>query len=237
MVDTLLTSGGIELKEELEQLIRGEAIEKPIDENIILKNITYREDALWSFLLMGGYLKQTAKRWDPVPGKFFYTISIPNEEVKITYAAIIDNYFNVKVDRKKLEIMLKALIEGDVELFEEMLQKVVNSVYSYHDFGDEPEKVYHALVTGMLTWITNTHEIKSNRESGYGRYDVMIIPHDPTRIGYIIEFKKTRSKKIFRIIITSPLLFDIFDSPVPVRYMNEIDFLRKLHIQVREAFI
>ncbi|MGD2084995.1 MAG: PD-(D/E)XK nuclease domain-containing protein [Candidatus Aminicenantes bacterium] len=70
-----------------------------------------------------------------------------------------------------------------------MLRKIVTAVFSYHDFSGEPEKVYHALVTGLLVWITNTHEIKSNRESGYGRYDIMIIPHDTRQTGYVIEFK------------------------------------------------
>ena len=205
IVDSLLSRGGVELKKELEQLIRGETIEKAIDENIILKEVTLREDSLWSFLLMGGYLKQTAKRRDPASGKIFYTLSIPNEEVKITYTGIIDRYFSTKIENDKLEIMLKAFIEGDVELFEEMLQKVVAAVYSYHDFGDEPEKVYHALVAGMLTWITNTHEIKSNRESGYGRYDIMVIPRDPTRVGYIIEFKKTRKNETMEAAVKSAL--------------------------------
>jgi hypothetical protein len=203
IVETLLTMEGKELKEELEQLIRGESIEKAIDENILLKDVTLREDLLWSFLLMGGYLKQADERRDPASGKFFYTLSIPNEEVRATYTGIIDRYFSTKIENKKLEIMLKALIEGDVELFEEMLQKVVNAVYSYHDFGDEPEKVYHALVAGMLTWITNTHDIKSNRESGYGRYDIMVIPHDPSRVGYIIEFKKTRKNETIAAAVKS----------------------------------
>jgi len=92
--------------------------------------------------------------------------------------------------------MLKALIDGDIRLFEKMLRKVVLAVFSYHDFGGEPEKVYHALVAGLLVWIANTHEIKSNRESGYGRCDIMIIPMDPLaggtysgQTGYVIEFK------------------------------------------------
>jgi hypothetical protein len=189
IVDTLLTMGGKELKEELEQLIRGESIIKAIDENIVLKEVTLREDFLWSFLLMGGYLKQTAKRRDPASGKVFYTLSIPNEEVKITYTGIIDRYFSTKIENKKLEIMLKALMAGDIKLFEKMLKIIVLAVFSYHDFGGEPEKVYHALVAGLLIWISNTHEVKSNRESGYGRYDIVIIPKDPAQTGYVIEFK------------------------------------------------
>ncbi len=189
MVDFLLSKGGKELKKELEQLIRGETIEKAIDENIVLKHVTTREDLLWSFLLMGGYLKQTPKRRDRVSGKMYYALLIPNMEVRITYVQIIDHYFASKIGNEKLEIMLKALIDGDVRLFEKMLRKVVLAVFSYHDFSGEPEKVYHALVAGLLIWISNTHEIKSNRESGYGRYDIMIIPHDPSLTGYVMEFK------------------------------------------------
>jgi hypothetical protein len=189
LVYSLLSRGGIELKEELEQLIRGEAIEKAIDENIVLKQVPQREHLLWSFLLMGGYLKQESERRNEGQEKTYYSLSIPNKEVRATYTDMIDSYFSAKIENKKLEIMLKALIEGDIQLFEKMLRKVVAAIFSYHDFGAEPEKVYHALVTGLLIWITNTHEIKSKRESGYGRYDIMIIPQDLRQTGYVIEFK------------------------------------------------
>jgi hypothetical protein len=202
-VESLLSKGGKELRKELEQLIRGENIEKAIEEDIVLKDIDTDEDSLWSFLLMCGYLKQTFIRRDDVMEKAYYTLSIPNKEVRSTYTRIIRRYFSTKIENEKLEIMLKALVEGDIKLFEKMLRKVVLAVFSYHDFGGEPEKVYHALVTGLLIWISNTHEIKSNRESGYGRYDIMIIPRPlaggadkspaggiySSRPGYVIEFK------------------------------------------------
>jgi hypothetical protein len=189
IVEELLSKGGKELKKELELLIRGDSIEKAIEDNIILKDVYTDDDLLWSFLLMGGYLKQTYKRSDEAAGKMFYTLSIPNMEVRTTYTRIIRRYFSTKIENEKVEIMLKALIDGDIKLFEKMLRKIVLAVFSYHDFGNEPEKVYHALVTGLLIWISNTHEIKSNRESGYGRYDIMIIPHDLSLTGYVIEFK------------------------------------------------
>jgi len=205
IVETLLSREGKELKKEMEQLIRGESVEKAIEENIVLKDIFTRENLLWSFLLMGGYLKQSAKRRDVGAGKVFYSLSIPNMEVRTTYSGIIDRYFTAKIENEKVEIMLKALVEGDVELFEHMLQKIVTAVFSFHDFGDEPEKVYHALVAGLLVWISDTHEIKSNRESGYGRYDIMIIPRDPSQIGYIIEFKKTRENETIESAAKSAL--------------------------------
>ncbi|HLP57882.1 MAG TPA: AAA family ATPase, partial [Candidatus Deferrimicrobium sp.] len=86
VVDSLLSRGDVELRKELEQLIRGESIEKAIDENIILKDIDTDEDSFWSYLLMGGYLKQNAPR--PDSGRVFYTLSVPNEEVKTTYQRI-----------------------------------------------------------------------------------------------------------------------------------------------------
>jgi len=189
IVENLLSRGGKELKKEMEQLIRGETIVKAVDENIVLKKVSAREDLLWSFLLMGGYLKQTPETGYGIPGKMYYKLAIPNLEVRIAYVQIIDQYFSSKIGNEELEIMLKSLIAGDIRLFEKMLSKLVLAVFSYHDFSGEPEKVYHALVAGLLTWISNTHEIKSNRESGYGRYDITIIPHDITQTGYVIEFK------------------------------------------------
>jgi len=189
LVESLLTNGGKELREELEQLINGETIEKAIEENIILKDVSKREDLVWSFLLMGGYLKQIFLRQDDSSDKYYYALSIPNKEVRATYSGIIDRYFTDSFGNKKTEIMLNSLITGDIKLFEKMLKSIVLSIFSYHDFTGEPEKVYHALVMGLLVWISGTHEIKSNRESGYGRYDIMIAPKDNTKIGYVIEFK------------------------------------------------
>ncbi len=195
IVEELLSKGGKELKEEIELLLRGETIEKVIEENILLKDIDSDAEVLWSFLLMGGYLTYSTKRQDSFSGRFTYSLSIPNKEVKTTYIRIVNRYFSTKIENKKTEAMLKALIEGDIEHFEYLLRSVVLSIFSYHDFSGEPEKVYHALVLGLLVWLTDTHEVKSNRESGFGRYDIMIIPKDTSRLGFIIEFKAVNTYK------------------------------------------
>ena len=205
IIESLLSKEGKELKEEMEQLLRGESIEKAIEENIVLKDIYLRENLLWSFLLMGGYLKQSAKRPDEAAGKTYYLLTVPNQEVRVTYTSIVENYFSSKIENKQLEIMLKALVEGNIELFEEILQKVVAVVFSYHDFSGEPEKVYHALVAGLLVWISNTNEIKSNRESGYGRYDILIMPRDVSQWGYVMEFKKTGKNESVKSAVKSAL--------------------------------
>ncbi len=86
--------------------------------------------------------------------------------------------------------MLTALENGDMKLFERMLRMIVLQIMSYHDLGSEPEKVYHALVLGMMVWLSARYTIRSNRESGYGRYDLMLKPNDPAKTGIIIEFKR-----------------------------------------------
>ena len=87
--------------------------------------------------------------------------------------------------------MLQSLIDGDIKKFEEFFKDCVLKSFSYFDVsGDEPEKFYHAFVLGILVSLSKTYKIKSNRESGYGRYDVMIIPNDKTKPGIIVEFKK-----------------------------------------------
>jgi hypothetical protein len=205
LVETLLSKGGKELRKELEQLIRGETIEKPIEENIILKEIAHREDLLWSFLLMGGYLKQTAQRRDNVSEKIYYTLSIPNKEVRSTYTGIIDRYFSTRIENEKLKTMLKALLEGDIDVFEDIFSDYVMKAMSFFDAAGEAEKVYHAFAMGLFLWLGPGYQVKSNRESGYGRYDIMIIPKDTGKLGFIIEFKKTRKKETLESAVKSAL--------------------------------
>jgi hypothetical protein len=205
IVDSLLTGGGKELKEELEQLVNGESIEKPIDDNIVLKYIDSYENALWSFLLMGGYLKTTAERMDPATNTMIYTLAIPNLEVRTIYTSIIKRYFENRIENKKLEAMLNALKEGEISVFEEIFSDYVMKSMSFFDMPKNAEKVYHAFVMGLLLWLTPGYRIKSNRESGYGRYDIMIIPKDTSKPGYIIEFKTARKKETVETAIKAAL--------------------------------
>ncbi|MGE5343934.1 MAG: AAA family ATPase [Candidatus Omnitrophota bacterium] len=206
IIEFLLSKGGKELKEELEQLIRGESIEKVIDENIVFKDIYNREDLLWSFLLMAGYLKQSNPRQkEGITVNTYYTLSIPNKEVREAYTLIVQNYFSNKIGSKELEIMLKALMDGHITIFEEIFSQYVASAMSVFDTAGDAEKVYHAFVMGLLLWVSPAYQVKSNRESGYGRYDIMIIPNDPSKLGYIIEFKKVRKNETVKLAIESAL--------------------------------
>jgi hypothetical protein len=101
--------------------------------------------------------------------------------------------------------MLKALLEGDIDIFEEIFSDYVMTSMSFFDMGAEPEKVYHAFVMGLFLRLSPGYQVKSNRESGYGRYDIMIIPVDPAKLGYIIEFKKVRRNETVESAVESAL--------------------------------
>jgi hypothetical protein len=188
IVEKLLTQGGKDLKRELEDLIAGKSIEKPVEENIIFAEIEHRDDLLWSFLLFGGYLKYVGKR--EVNKRWFYQLQIPNFEVGYIYDRLVEGWFEKRFEHQKLQTMLQALIKGKVKDFERFFREMVVDIFSYHDFGAEAEKVYQAFSIGLLVWLGAEYEIKSDRESGYGRCDLMLIPRDSARLSYVIEFKK-----------------------------------------------
>ena len=198
IVEKLLTNAGRELKEELESLIRGDSIEKPVEENVVFKQIKRREDLLWSFLLFGGYLKSLSSRQDENTEKLYCQLAIPNREVRKIYAEVIERWLVEKFADRKLQLMLNAFTTGDTLQFERLLREMVVQIFSCHDFGKETEKVYHAFTIGLLVWLGSRYEIKSparRDESGYGRSDVMLMPRDPNAAGIIIEFKKVNTRR------------------------------------------
>ncbi|OPJ57623.1 AAA family ATPase [Clostridium chromiireducens] len=189
LVGILLSKGSNEVKKNLEDLVNGNNIEKVIDENIVMEDIEKSADNLWSFLLFTGYLKVNSKKRKGL--KDYYTLSIPNLEVTTLYYDLIEKWFEDTITKENYELMINSLINGDIKIFGKLLRQFVLKSISYFDVGGyEGEKVYHAFVLGMLISLNDTHEVLSNRESGYGRYDVMIIPKDISKLGIVIEFKK-----------------------------------------------
>lgn len=189
LVKVILSKSTADVKSDLEELISGNSITKTIDENIVMGDIEKSSNNLWSFLLFTGYLK--AKEAYRKEEDIFYNLSIPNREVRSLYKNIIENWFLDTITRNNYDIMINSLINGDIKIFGKLLKQFVIKSISYFDVGGyEGEKVYHAFVLGMLISLNDTHEVLSNRESGYGRYDVMIIPRDISKLGIVIEFKK-----------------------------------------------
>lgn len=189
LIKRLLSRGTKETKECLEELIKGNTITKIVDDHIVMKEVDEDEENIWSFLTMSGYLKSVKQ--ELIRGKIKCNLKIPNEEVKIFYENLIVKWFKESLTSQNYNIMLKALITKDVEVFGGFFERFVLNNVSYFDVSaTEPEKVYHAFVLGMIVSLNNEYEVKSNKESGYGRYDVMLIPRDSSKLGIIIEFKK-----------------------------------------------
>lgn len=191
IIKTILAKGSEGLKKSFEELLRGNTIETTIDENIIMADVEANENNIWSFLLLSGYLKVVGKRREN--NRIYYSLAIPNIEVRFMYEKMIEDWANESYIAAEYSEMLKALINFDYEVFEEIFIEYVERSLSYFDVsGEEPERVYHSFVLGMLVALSNTHYVLSNKESGYGRYDVMVIPKDISKPGIIIEFKKAR---------------------------------------------
>ena len=189
LIKRLLLKGDKEIKLDLEYLLQGKSINKVIDDTIVMAEVEDSNQNIWSFLLLSGYLK--AVKTELIRGRLNCELQIPNEEVHIFYENLIVKWFQETMTNQKYEEMLSNLVTGDIENFGYAFQEFVINNLSYFDVsGKEPEKVYHAFVLGMLVSISNTHEVKSNKESGFGRYDVMIIPKDISKPEIIIEFKK-----------------------------------------------
>lgn len=188
LIEKILTQNGNGFRDELLALLRGEIVEKEIVENIILADVMNNEDCLWSFLLFCGYLK-TNETLVQKPN-FKFTLSIPNAEVKIAFESFVKRWMQQRIQNPKLETMLKALTNGNIEIFEIIFSEFVLQSLSYHDVSrNHAEAVYHSFALGLFVMLKETHDVKSNGEAGTGRYDVLLIPHDKTKLGVIVEFK------------------------------------------------
>ncbi|MEZ4529171.1 MAG: AAA family ATPase [Desulfobacterales bacterium] len=185
LMDRLATKGGQEIREEIGRLLEDRTVERPVYETIVMRDLDIRDDLLWSFLLFSGYLKPAG---EPVY-RNIYPLAIPNEEVKLAYEELVIRWFSEKIESNCLLDMIRGLETGDAVLFERLLRRVVMQIMSFHDLAGKSEKVYHALVLGMLVWMSGKYDIRSNRESGYGRFDIMLKPKDTKKTGIVIEFK------------------------------------------------
>lgn len=185
-----------QLRGELDALMLGTAIRKRIDENIIFSRLDRDTNALWTFLLFTGYLTFRNLTISETTGKTA-ELYIPNKEISSLFYTLVDEWLHDSIDLQNYQHMLQELVAGNIDQFKNLFAEfVLESLSTFDTSGKEPEKFYHALVLGMLLALQETHEIKSNRESGFGRYDVMIIPKDSQKPGIIIEFKKvSRAQK------------------------------------------
>lgn len=187
LVKSLIALTDVQFKEEFEPLLEHKTVTEKIDESIIFPGIEHNAQAVWSLLLFAGYL--TASKIEIIEGKKHCTLKIPNKEIYYLFKDFITEIFEQSLSKSKIKLLFNALKTGDTQTFATLLQEFIFNSMSYYDL-DETEKSYHLFVLGLFVNLQDSYQIKSNRESGLGRYDIMLIPRTKQQMGIVIEFKK-----------------------------------------------
>jgi hypothetical protein len=195
LVRELLLTGPAGARAELETLVAGGTIEKPIDESIVLRDVSSRSDAVWSFLLFTGYLK-AVEHW-MVEGELWGKLAVPNVEVGLSLRRMARAWLeDLAGGSDEVRVLLDALLRGDAPVVERILGRMVGASVSFFDTAaPEPERFYHGLVVGLLTSLGPRYEVRSNRESGYGRCDVMVLPKTAGEPGVVLELKRVDAER------------------------------------------
>jgi hypothetical protein len=184
----LIIKGGVEIYEKLEVLLQNETILENLDEHIVYKNINKNRAAIWTLLLMTGYLKVVSS--PTAEGSNKYELALPNKEVRYFYQNAIQIWLSDRNGAMWYQNFLEDLLAGKLLNFEKKLLQIVQATFSVRDVENhEPEKFYHAFMLGLLATLQNSHDITSNREAGLGYDDFLIIPKDVSKNGVILEFK------------------------------------------------
>lgn len=193
LVGKLIQEGSSRVKVAFERLLKGETICSAIDEQIVYNQLDGNEKAIWSLLLASGYLKVmsvTKRDEETVPE---YELVLTNLEVKLMFQNMVQGWFS-RADADYNDF-IKAMLQDDLDAMNEYMNRVALSCFSYFDTGtrpsgEEPERFYHGFVLGLIVDLKDRYVIISNRESGFGRYDVVLEPKQPERDDAIIlEFK------------------------------------------------
>lgn len=201
LVGKLLKEGNRSIKEKFESLLLDEPIQSVIDEQIIYDQLDGNERAIWSLLLASGYLKVLSVEdyRDILPGEIpKYSLILTNLEVKFMFRNMIADWFlEAETDYNDF---IKAMLVDDLDAMNEYMNRVALKTFSYFDTGnrpsgEEPERFYHGFVLGMLVDLQSRYLVRSNGESGFGRYDVVLEPRDPKKDDAIILEFKVRNKR------------------------------------------
>ena len=201
IVNKLIKTGTPDVKEAMAVLISGGVIEKKIDEQIVFDQLDKNEDAIWSLLLASGYLCIESYKEVGRLKRKIYGLKLTNLEVERMFEVMIEQWFGK--EKFNYNGFVKSLLNGDIESMNEYMNRVTRGVISYFDTGktpsdEEPERFYHGLVLGLMVDQVDNYILNSNRESGFGRYDIMLEPIDKNNEKYpgiVIEFKVFNQKK------------------------------------------
>ncbi len=193
LVGKLIREGSKDVKIIMENLLKGEVLCTKIDEQIVFNQLDHNEYAIWSLLLASGYLKVEECNMDPDREKDEYKLRLTNNEVKYMFEDMIEGWF--KNYAPAYNDFIKALLMDDVKAMNYYMNRVALATFSKFDTGNrpsetaEPERFYHGFVLGLMVELKDRYVITSNRESGFGRYDVMMKPKTNMDHAIIMEFK------------------------------------------------
>ncbi len=201
LVSRLIRTSSADVKEKMEDLLNGQEIVVNFDEQIVYNQLDHNVNAIWSLLLASGYLKVKQVDYRGITREPWYMLDITNVETLSMFKSMFQDWFQNQ--DTNYGYFIKALIDGDLEAMNYYMNKVALATFSYFDVGSEngsdpePERFYHGFVLGLIAERSGIYMIRSNRESGFGRYDIMMIPQERERYpAIIIEFKVcSRMKK------------------------------------------
>ena len=198
LVGKLIQEGSKETKQAMEGLLSGKKLVVEVDEQIVYNQLFQKRNGVWSLLLASGYLKVAGTEFAERTGRTYYELELTNKEVRVMFEGMIRDWFAPREDT--YNDFIKALLLGDVDAMNAYMNRVTMATFSYFDTGsspsgEEPERFYHGFVLGLMVDLSDRYVLTSNRESGFGRYDVMLEPKKAGDDGIILEFKVFQPRK------------------------------------------
>ena len=192
LLENMLNHAGESVYDDLKKFTDGESIEKYISDGTTIKSLLSNDDEIWQLLLYSGYLTKDEKQ-EKESDSNVYNLKIPNKEIRKYFGNMfLNRFFGTEV---KTNILIKALEGGDIKKFEETLGEIMINMLSHFDLDKEMEKIYQVFIIGLVGFLMGKYEIISNDESGYGRYDLAMIPIKSNEKAYLMEFKISKTKK------------------------------------------
>ena len=196
LLENMLDHAGESVYDDLKRFTDGESIEKYISDGTTIKSLLNNDDEIWQVLLYSGYLTKDEKQKEiDVTSEYtdVYNLRIPNKEIRKYFGNMfLNRFFGTEV---KTNILIKALENGDIKKFEKTLGEIMINMLSHFDLDKEMEKIYQVFMIGLVGFLMGKYEIISNDESGYGRYDLAMIPIKSNEKAYLMEFKISKTKK------------------------------------------
>ena len=196
LLENMLDQAGEDVYTDLKRFTDGESIEKYISDVTTIKSLLGNEDEIWQLFLYSGYLTK-AKEQIEIDGTSEYTniynLKIPNKEIRKYFGNMfLNRFFGTEL---KTSILIKALESGDIKKFEKTLGEIMVNMLSHFDLDSEMEKIYQVFMIGLVGFLMGKYEIISNNESGYGRYDLAMIPIKSNEKAYLMKFKISKTEK------------------------------------------